>query len=183
MTEIKRQVVDYRPGETNTTVILENVAIIDAMADVQALFDELTKAFVLRIEKILESYSEGKVIFDRYDVEDSLKSKTRSKRVSQPPIEYDIHKHMTLKHISMKDLLSSNKNKSYLTHEFGETIINKIDKSYIQANQIIQSRENSGWQKTKESFMPTMSLSLPAPKAILELVRCGSELKLLRRFP
>ena len=47
--------VDYRPGETNTTVILENVAIIDAMAEVQAIFDELTKAFVLRIEKILES--------------------------------------------------------------------------------------------------------------------------------
>ena len=32
---------------------------------------------------------------------------------------------MALKHISMKALLSSNKNKSSLTHEFGEAIITK----------------------------------------------------------
>ena len=47
------------------------------------------------------------------------------------------------------------------------------DKSYIQAKQKIQSREDSGWHKTNESFQPTMSLNLPAPKAIMELVKCG----------
>lgn len=47
------------------------------------------------------------------------------------------------------------------------------DKSYMQAKQAIQLRENSGWHKTGESFQPTKSLNLPAPKAVMELVKCG----------
>ena len=134
MTEIKQKMKDSKQGETNTTDILEKIAMIDAMAEVQRIelkpemkkFDELTMAFLSRIEKELATYSEKSVIFDRYHTEVSLESKTRTKRLSQLPIEGDIYKHVSLKHISMKDhFLSSNKNRSSLTNEFGEAIITK----------------------------------------------------------
>ena len=47
------------------------------------------------------------------------------------------------------------------------------DKSYILAKQDLQSRENHGWNKIDGSFQPTTSLNLPAPKAVMELVKCG----------
>lgn len=93
------------------------------------VFDDLTNEFVSRIERIFEHYSEGRVVFDRYDTEDSLKIHTRLKRSRQSPVEYDIHKHMAINHVSMKDILSSSKNKSSLTREFGEAIIKKYNGS------------------------------------------------------
>ncbi len=44
---------------------------------------DLKQAIVKRIQRIVSSYCEVRVIFDRYDVTQSLKEKTREKRAKQ----------------------------------------------------------------------------------------------------
>ena len=65
-----------------------HVIIIDAMAVVQCMKKSpdmktilnFKDAFVKRIAKLVKSYNEARIIFDRYDIAQSLKQKTRAKR-------------------------------------------------------------------------------------------------------
>ena len=80
----------------------------------------LQEAFIKRIVLMLIGYSEGWIVFDQHK-EKSLKNKTRQKR-STTSTEYQVYPQMKLT-ISIKDLLSSSKTKSYLTTMFAGALL------------------------------------------------------------
>ena len=47
------------------------------------------------------------------------------------------------------------------------------DNSYVTAHPVLPELTSSGWEKVGERFLPMRCLLPPAPKAILELVKCG----------
>jgi len=48
------------------------------------------------------------------------------------------------------------------------------DKSYITAKPVLPALEHNGWKKSipKGEYLPVMCFKEPAPKAVLELVKC-----------
>ena len=104
------------------------VLIIDAMAVLQGMkktpamqkMSDLQNAFNRRIEGMMASYDEGRVVFDRY-MEESLKNKTRKKRATTS-VEYEIHPEMKLT-MSIKELLSSSSTKKKLTCLLGQGLL------------------------------------------------------------
>ncbi|KAG0717272.1 hypothetical protein GWK47_054801 [Chionoecetes opilio] len=92
------------------------VLIIDAMGVLQSMsktpnmlkISHLQDAFNKRIETMMTSYDEGRVVFDRY-LDLSVENKTRQKR-STTSIEYEVHPEMKLT-MSIKELLSTSKTK------------------------------------------------------------------------
>ena len=50
------------------------------------------------------------------------------------------------------------------------------DKSYITAKPVLPALEHNGWKiNSKREYVPVMCLKEPAPKAVLELVKCGCQ--------
>lgn len=104
------------------------VLIVDAMAVVQSMkktattqkFIDLQEAFVKRIEFMMVGYSEGRVVFDRYQ-DQSLKNKTRQKR-AVTTTEFKVHPQMKLT-MSLKELLSSSKTKRTITCMFAQALL------------------------------------------------------------
>ena len=88
------------------------------------------KIFIRNIEKSLEGYDEGRVVFYKY-LDTSLTDKTRAKRSSAADAkEYKLYTEMKLT-MSMKDLLSSSKNKRQMTKIFAEGLINSFKEKRI----------------------------------------------------
>jgi len=81
---------------------------------------DMQEAFTKRIAFMLIVYSEGRVVFDRYQ-DQSLKSKTRQKRVFTST-EFKVHSQMKLT-MSLKELLSSSNTKSSLNAMFAEALL------------------------------------------------------------
>ena len=104
------------------------VLIVDAMAVLQSMkktpmmlkLSDLQEAFIKRIEFMMVGYSEGRVVFDRYQ-EQSLKNKTRQKR-AVTSTEFKIHLHMKLT-MSLRELLSSSMTKASLTTMFAQALL------------------------------------------------------------
>ena len=106
---------------------------LSSLAEVQCLekdhtietCDNLGDAFV---QKLLKKYSGDKydilyVVFDRYDIENSLKSSTRKRRQGgKEPTAYRISNNMKITNISMKKLLSHVSTKHELSCFFAEKI-------------------------------------------------------------
>ena len=51
--------------------------------------------------------------------------------------------------------------------------ISRRDKSYISVRPVLPPIEQNGWNLADGLYTPVMCLSLPAPKAVIELVKCG----------
>ena len=104
------------------------VLIVDAMAALQSMkktpmmlkLSDLQEAFIKRIEFMMVGYSEGRVVFDRYQ-EQSLKNKTRQKR-AVTSTEFQIHSQMKLT-MSLRELLSSSMTKASLTAMFAQALL------------------------------------------------------------
>ena len=100
---------------------------------------DLQKIFIRNIEKSLEGYDEGRVVFYKY-LDTSLKDNTRAKRSSTADAkEYKLYTEMKLT-MSMKDLLSSNKNKRQLTIIFAEGLINSFKEKRIKLYVIYEDK-------------------------------------------
>ena len=83
---------------------------------------DLQELFLKNLEKSLEGYEEGRIIFDEY-LDMSLKNKTRMSRAStSADIEYLLHPGMRLT-MSIRDLLSSSKTKRNLTIMFAKAVV------------------------------------------------------------
>ena len=107
-------------------------------SDTRTLKD-LQKIFIRNIEKSLEGYDEGRVVFYKY-LDTSLKDKTRAKRSSTADAkEYKLYPEMKLT-MSMKDLLSSSKNKRQLTMIFAEGLINSFKEKRIKLYVIYEDK-------------------------------------------
>ena len=68
-------------------------------------------AFVKRITRMLKPYDEERIIFDCYDITQSLKQKTRAKRAQGKEMEFAIHDEMDIAKITRKELPSVSKTK------------------------------------------------------------------------
>jgi len=104
------------------------VLIVDAMAVLHGIKKtcnkrELQNTFIKLTESKIDSYSEGRVIYDHY-LDQSLKVKTRQKRVSTWT-EFAVYREMKLT-MSMKELLSSSKTKHHLTCMFAEGLLEHL---------------------------------------------------------
>ena len=117
----------------NNSVPPDRVLIVDAMAVVQGLkktpgvesMHHLKNKFLQKIEKMGNSYDEIRVIFDQY-IEGGLKSNTRAGRATSKAANqasYDVHDQMSIKTLSLKELLSSSKTKHSLTIYFAEGLL------------------------------------------------------------
>ena len=72
---------------------------------------------------MVKPYDEGRIIFDRYDIAQSLKQKTRAKRAQGKEMEFAIHYKMDIAKITLKDLLSASKTKALLSHILGNALL------------------------------------------------------------
>lgn len=110
---------------------LDRVIIIDGMAVVQSMkksptmrtIVNFTEAFVKRIVGLVKPYDEGRVLFDRYDIVQSLKQKTRTKRAGGFVTEFAIHDKMDIARITLKELLSASKTKATLSNILAEALL------------------------------------------------------------
>lgn len=141
-------------------VPMKIVVIVDAMAEVQALVksndvrhcSELAQSFT---EHILQKYNncdELRLIFDRYDVEDSLKFATRERRQGQqPPITYHITDTTNIANLFLKKLLSHTKTKYELTMYLAEKVLVAAAKN--QLNVIVASGSQCQGTQKDMSFL------------------------------
>jgi len=81
---------------------------------------DLEEAFVKRIERMMNDYNEGRVVFDCY-LDQSLKNMTRQKRATTSTL-FEIHREMKLT-MSIKDLLSASRSKRSLTIMFAKSLL------------------------------------------------------------
>ena len=97
------------------------VALVDAMAEVQALDKpdwisnccQLADHFVSRLNDRYNHVNEVRIIFDRYYVPHSLKQATRSRRQgTRFPVAYHAMDTTNMAKVSMKRLLSHSQTKS-----------------------------------------------------------------------
>ena len=80
-------------------------------------------AYVKRITRMVKPYDEGRIIFDRYDIAQSLKQKTRAKRAQGKEMEFATHDEMDIAKITLKELLSASKTKALLFNILGNTFL------------------------------------------------------------
>ena len=107
------------------------------MAEIQSLrkiptmkrIGHLKEAFVKRIQRSVKIYSEARIIFDRYDLPQSLKEKTREKRAKQADMNFEVHDEMVISKIPLKDLLSSSQTKAGLSNLFGDSLVHAFNGS------------------------------------------------------
>ena len=101
----------HHPENIHTDIPSTRVLIVDAMAILQKTPGMITichlkKAFLNRITRMSRGYDEARIVFDHY-LEESLKSKTRASRATSNAADnasYDVHDHMSIKTLSLKEL-------------------------------------------------------------------------------
>ncbi len=127
----EHEVYTDTPSECEYETIREKVIIIDAQAVVQGIkkspgmekISDFGDAFVTRIARMTNGYSEGRVIFDRYTTA-SLKEKTRVKRAGNTePVKFLIHDSQNIRNVSIKLLLSHSETKAQLTEYLGKRLL------------------------------------------------------------
>ena len=62
---------------------------------------------------------------------------------------------------------------SLLPHIIRANYISRRDKSYIAVRPVLPPIEQNGWDLQDGLYTPVMCLCLPAPKAVIELTKCG----------
>ena len=116
---------------TNSVQPCDHVIIIDSMAVVQCMKKtpgrkkilDFKKAFVNRIARMVKSYDEAHILFDRYDVAQSWKQKTRTKRAQGKGMELAIHDEMDIAKVILKELISASKTKALLSNTLGDAVL------------------------------------------------------------
>lgn len=120
--------------DQDTEVQVKRVAIIDGMAEVQALdkpawvknCKQLADHFSERLFDKYNGNDEIRVIFDRYDIPLSLKSATRKRRQGgEVPIYYRVTNTTHIANVSMKKLLRHTKTKAELATLFAKEVMER----------------------------------------------------------
>ena len=127
------------PIPTSNQLNSGKVTIIDGMAVVQAMGKpawvrtgkDLAKHFLNIVEQKLTGFNEVHVIFDRYDISNSLKEKTRQLRYGDNrSISHHISDEAVIEKISLKQLLRSNTNKEKSSHYLAEQILTQHENAH-----------------------------------------------------
>ena len=80
-------------------------------------------AFVKRITRMVKPYDEGRIIYDRYDIAQTLKLKTRAKRAQGREMEFAINDDSDIAKITPKELLSASKTKALVSNILGNAVL------------------------------------------------------------
>ena len=80
-------------------------------------------AVVKRRIRTVKPYDEERIIFDCYDIAQSLKQKTMAKQAQGKEMEFAIHDEIDIAKISLKELLSVSKTKALLSNSLGNAIL------------------------------------------------------------
>jgi hypothetical protein len=114
------------------------VAIVDGMADLQSMkktdliFNcrDLANHFIERLWHKYGDYDEVHLVFDRYDVPNSLKTSTRERRLGgKQAVVYHITDSTCVSRIKMSDLLSHVKTKDQLTTYLAQKVLDHARKN------------------------------------------------------
>ena len=102
-------------------------------------------AYVKRITRMVKPYDEGRIIFDRYDIAQSLKQKTRAKRAQGKEMEFAIYDENDIAKITLKELLSASKTKALLSHILGNALLEeyKGSKKKVVVMKVLLSSDQS----------------------------------------
>ncbi|KAG0717546.1 D-ribitol-5-phosphate cytidylyltransferase [Chionoecetes opilio] len=139
-----------------TVIIIDGQAVVQDMKKLPGMhtISDLTDAFDKRIDNMMNWYSEGRIISDRY-ITGSMKEKTRSKRAgSAQPVKFIIQDTMNIRNVPMKLLLSHNM--STHNHEEADTQIplHVID----AARQGTSTRDMYVWSPDTDVFLLLIDL-------------------------
>ena len=116
----------------DTHQVSKIVAIVDGMAEVQSLNKpdgiktcaQLADHFSAHVLEKYDSMDEIHIVFDRYDIDASLKQATRVRRLgNQMPIAYHITDSTNISKVPMKKLLAHSKTKEELTNYLSEKLL------------------------------------------------------------
>ena len=83
----------------------------------------------LRITRMMKPYDEARIIFDCYDIAQSLKQKTRANRAQGKEMEFAIYDEMDIAKITLKELLSASKTKQLLSNILGNAVLEEYEGS------------------------------------------------------
>ena len=86
-------------------------------------------AFVKRITKMVKPYDEESIIFDCYDIAQSLKQKMRTKRAHGKEMVFAIHDEVDITKITLKELLSGSMTKALMSNVLGNALLEEYEGS------------------------------------------------------
>ena len=136
-------VVEPPPTDNQPNSVAGQVTIIDGMAVVQAMGKptwvrtgkDLAKHFLNVVEQTSTGFDEVHVIFDRYDIANSLKERTQQLRYGdQRSISYHISDDAVIEKTTLKQLLGSNTFKEKLSHYLAAQLLTEhgnADRVYV----------------------------------------------------
>ena len=142
----------------------DRIAVVDAMVIVQSMDKPksiktckyLSDHFCRKVTRLFNRYESVHLVFDRYDVERSLKTGTRTIRLGgKQEIAYHETDSSRIENVSMKLLLSSTTTKDELPVYLSDNLIEYIkgtDKSYIVAyrNKIVATTDSFAHQASSQ---------------------------------
>ena len=111
--------------EGNSSIVIDGMALLQSLDKTKniKICKDLASSFITVAEKEFEGHSECHIIFDRYDLENSLKKPERIRRQQgRPIISYNITDSTKIDKISLKQLLSSTHTKDRLTSFLGRKL-------------------------------------------------------------
>ena len=77
----------------------------------------------------MKSYEEERIIFDWYDIAQSLKQKTRAKRAQGKDIKFVIHNEMDIAKITLKELFCASKTEALISNMHGNAVLEEYNGS------------------------------------------------------
>jgi len=149
----------------------KSVAIIDGMADLQSLNKpewisncaDLANHFIERHWQRYSEYDEVHLVFDRYDIGDSLKTSTREKRLGgHKAVAYHITDTTSIPRVSMHNLLAHTKTKDELTAYLAHKV---LEHARIQGKNVVVA-----WRDHAEATHRQVELSSIQEEADTKLI-------------
>ena len=89
---------------------------------------------------------------------------------SIPDLRYELFRSKNLEAEKLPPILPT-----FFLHVLRSNFVSMRDKSYTTANPNLPLLEASGWEKIDGKYTPLRCLLPPAPKSVLELVKCGCD--------
>ncbi len=71
----------------------------------------------------MNSYDDARVIFDRYDITQSMKQKSRAKRALGKDMELAIHDAIVIAKVTLEELLSASKTNAILSNTHVDVVL------------------------------------------------------------
>ena len=83
----------------------------------------------LKITRMVKPYDEERIIFDCYDIAQSLKQKIKAKRAQGREMEFAIPDEMVIAKITLKEMLSASKTKQLLSDILCNVVLEEYKRS------------------------------------------------------